>query len=121
MFDFLIPIAHATSLDQIGAGIGGLSSMWGGIAIYMAHPGEQGILVMTGIVISTVLWMIGSAATLVILYASVRIITSGGNDETVRKAWKEMIFYACLGLILAILSETILQYVIDLAGFIAES
>ena len=120
MIKLIIPTAIAASISDAGRGMGGLTTMWSEIQVYMAYAGNSsGILVMTGIVINAVLWMIGSAAILVILYASIRLIASGGNDETVRKAWKEMIFYACLGLVFAILSETILKYVINLVSVIA--
>ncbi|MBT3835074.1 hypothetical protein HOF56_02385 [Candidatus Peribacteria bacterium] len=114
--------AIAVSLSDIGNTNAGIAAMWTGIMTYMAHPGDpDGIGTITGIVIGTVLLMIGSAAVAVILYASIKLITSGGNDETVRKAWKEMIFYAVLGLLFAILSETIMNYVISLVSTISAS
>jgi|GEM_PF-1757392 hypothetical protein len=119
----LIPTkVSAMSVSDIGGSNGGISAMWVGIMTYMAHPGStDGIGVITGIIVNTVLLMIGSAAVAVILFASIKLITSGGNDESVRKAWKEMIFYAVLGLLFAILSETIMNYVISIVSTISAS
>ena len=76
--------------------------------------GAQGLEIITGIVGNFILWTIGPAAILLILYASIRLITSTGNDETVRKVWKEIIFYAILGLILAILADVIINWIYNL-------
>jgi hypothetical protein len=122
LFTGLIPtgIAHATGLADIGGGHA--SPMWTQVCSvlpYCGTSGANGIYIITSIVIQTVLLAIGSAAVLIILYASFRLVTSAGNDETVRKVWKEMIFYAALGLVLAILADPILAYVLNLVGGIA--
>jgi len=118
-------ITSAMGVEDLGGGSTGLSDMWNGINAYLPgvhrQAGAGGVVIITSVVINTVMWAIGSAAVVIILYASIRIITSAGNEETVTKAWKEMILYACLGLIFAILSDVIVNYVINLVSGIAAS
>jgi hypothetical protein len=113
--------ALAFGLADVGAGY--VPGMWAGPCSVLPYCnlGANGVLIMTGIVINAILWAIGSAATLIILYAAIRLVVSGGNEEMVRKAWKEMIFYALLGLIFTILADTIVNYVIGLVSTIAAS
>ena len=116
---FLPETAYAVSVQQVGGGPG-IGAMWSFLAP-LPHTGQNVILVGTSIVINAVLWAIGSAAVVMILYGSIRMITSAGNDEAVRKAWKEIILYACLGLIFAVLSSIIVNFVLDLVIQIASS
>ena len=113
--------AFAIGLDEIGGR--NATGMWRDVCSTLPYCGDgsgaNGVAIITGIVINTVLWAIGSAAVVIILYAAIRLITSAGNDETIRKAWKEMIFYAALGLIFAVLADVIVNYVISLVGGIA--
>ena len=111
--------AHAASIQDVGGGPG-IAGMWSFMSP-LPHIGDNAVLVVTKIVINAVLWAIGSAAVLMILYGALRMITSGGNDESVRKAWKEIILYACLGLIFAVLSSIIVNFVYNLAVGIATS
>ena len=111
--------AHAVSIQDVGSGPG-IAGMWSFMSP-LPHIGDNAIIVVTRIVINAVLWAIGSAAVLMILYGALRMITSGGNDESVRKAWKEIILYACLGLIFAVLSSIIVNFVYNLAVGIATS
>lgn len=106
--------AHAAGLGDVGAGTA--NSIWSQACEMLPYCGQgaQGLEIITGIVSNFILWTIGPAAILLILYASIRLITSAGNDETVRKVWKEMIFYAILGLILAILSNVIINWIYNL-------
>ena len=115
----LLETAQAASIQDIGGGPG-ISQMWGFLSP-LPHVGDNAILVITAIVINTVLWAIGSAAVLMILYGALRMITSGGNDEAVRKAWREIILYACLGLIFAVLSSIIVNFIYNLAVDVATS
>lgn len=115
----LLETASAASVQDVGGGPG-IADMWSFTAP-LPHIGDNVILVATAIVINAVLWAIGSAAVLMILYGALRMITSGGNEESVRKAWKEIILYACLGLIFAVLSSIIVNFVYNLAVGIATS
>ena len=131
LIGLLLPLVVSASIgvEDLGGSTDGVGHMWDSINKYLPDShrgagggaGANGVLIITGIVISTIMWAIGSAAVVVILYAAIRIVTSAGNEETVRKAWKEMILYACLGLIFAILSDVIVNYIINLVGGIAAS
>ena len=102
---------YADGLHQVGAGTA--NSIWSQACEMLPYCGEgaHGLEIITNIVSGFILWTIGPAAILLILYASIRLITSTGNDETIRKVWKEMIFYAILGLILAVLADTIINWI----------
>lgn len=113
-------VAIAAGLADVGAGFA--NPIWADICTMLPYCGQgvQGVQITTNIVSNVIMWTIGPAAMLVILYAAIRIITSGGNDETVRKSMKEIILYALLGLILAILADTIISYIYNLvAGIVS--
>jgi hypothetical protein len=80
--------------------------------------GGTGVIIVTGMITKAVLWTIGAGATVVILYASARIVSSAGNEEVLGKS-KKIIFYATLGILFAILASTIVNYLIALVSGIA--
>ena len=118
MMSLFVPIAHAAGLGAVGNGTA--APIWSAVCSYLPYCGQgtSGVMIMTGIISNVVLWTIGPAAVLIILYASIRLITSAGNDETVRKAMKEIILYALIGLVLAILEDTIINYIFAFIGSI---
>ncbi len=121
LIGLLLPVsASAAGLADVGGGTG---PIWSAACTMLPYcgSGASGLAIMTGIVSNVILWTIGPAAVLIILYASIRIITSGGNDETVRKSMKEIILYAVLGLIFAILADTIINYIYAIVTGIASS
>lgn len=120
-----LTLPHATQafgIQQTGGGPG-IAGMWGKIAgsNTLPHVGDDIFIVSTSIIINAVRLTIGGAAIAVILYAAIRMITSGGNDQTVQDAWKKTIFFACLGLALTILSDEIMNFIINLVSTIAAS
>lgn len=54
----------------------------------------------------------GSIALLFLLIAAVRLISSAGNKEAQERG-KQGIFYAILGLIVTILSYSIVRFILD--------
>ncbi len=119
----------AAGLDAVGGGTA--NPIWAQVCTMLPYcnvggvnplgPGGLGKLsIITAIVSNFILWTIGPAAVIVIIYASIRLITSSGNDETVRKAWKEIILYAVLGLIFALLADTIINFLYALIAGIVE-
>lgn len=113
-------LAIAAGLKEVGGGFA--DPIWADICSMLPYcnQGNRGVQITTGIVSNVILWTIGPAAVLVILYAAIRIVTSGGNDETVRKSMKEIILYALLGLILALLADTIINFIYNLvAGIVS--
>ena len=63
-------------------------------------------------IISILLWVVGIAAVIVIIYAGITFITAAGNPSAIARA-KTMIIYAVIGLVVAILSYAIVNFVIN--------
>ena len=128
LFGLLLPLralaqgsqsaAKATGLKAIGGDY--TAAMWKKACTVLSYceQGNSGILIVTDIVTRAVLWTIGAGAVVVILYASVRIISSAGNEEALSKG-KKVIFYALLGLFFAVTAGVIVNYVFNLVGGIA--
>ena len=62
-------------------------------------------------IISILFWIIGTLAVIVIIYAGIIFITAAGNPGKVAQA-KTMIIYAVIGLAVAILAYTIVNFVV---------
>ncbi len=62
-------------------------------------------------VINLLSYIIGIAAVIVILVAGLQMIISGDNPQTVETA-RNMILYALVGIVVAVLSQTIVVYVL---------
>lgn len=62
-------------------------------------------------IISILFWIIGILAVIVIIYAGIIFITAAGNPGKVAQA-KTMIIYAVIGLAVAILAYTIVNFVV---------
>ena len=106
--------ALAAGLNAVG---GNVAAMWQGACQILPYCGQgaSGVQIITGIIVRTVLWVIAGGAMVVILYAAARMITYAGNDEVLTKS-KKIIFYAALGLLLATLASTILNYIVSVVG-----
>ncbi len=113
----MLPGRADAALESVG---GFAASIWSQACTVLPYCGSggTGVLIVTGIVTEAVLWTIGAGAVVVILYAAVRIVSSGANEEVISKS-KKIIFYACLGILLAILGSTIVNYVFSLVAGIA--
>ena len=59
--------------------------------------------------------LLGSAAFLVFIYGGVLFLTSGGNQERVKKG-KTILIWAILGIVLIFASYAILQYIFTALG-----
>jgi hypothetical protein len=118
----LRPIAHAAGVEDVGGGISSLPAMWDMMTLYLPYRtiGSRGLgpTTVTNIVINTVLGIIGAVAVLVIIFAAIQLATSAGNEEAVTKA-KKIILYAAIGLILAVLANTIVYYLYNCVGDLA--
>lgn len=67
---------------------------------------------MIQVVINTALIVLGMVAVIVIVIGGIRYSTSGGNSTHVKEA-KDTIIYAVVGLVVAIISYSIVNFVID--------
>lgn len=59
-----------------------------------------------------VAWVAGAAAIIVIVYAGIKYITSGGEPEKTRNA-KNAIVYALIGIAIILLSRTIIYFMLN--------
>lgn len=113
----LLPhFALAAGLADIG-GFG--SNAWTSVCAMLPYCGQGagGVQIITGIIVKTVLWAVAGGAMVVILYAAARMISYAGNEEILTKS-KKIIFYAALGLLLATLASTILNYIVSVVSTI---
>lgn len=67
---------------------------------------------MIQIVINTALLVLGMVAVIVIIVGGIRYSTSSGNSTHVKEA-KDTIIYAVVGLVVAVISYSIVNFVID--------
>jgi hypothetical protein len=63
-------------------------------------------------VINTLLYLLGAAAVIVIVIAGILYVTSGGETAGVTRA-KNMLLYAVVGLVIALLAYAIVNFVIS--------
>ena len=63
-------------------------------------------------VINTALYVLGMVAVLMIVIGGIRYTTSGGNSAQTKSA-KDTILYAVIGLVVAILAYTIVNFVLN--------
>ena len=104
--------AAATTID-FNAGIGGVQD-----SNYIGN-GQQNNLTGSGGVITTIinimLFVIGIACVIMIVYGGIRYTISRGEPEAVKSA-KNTILYAIVGLVIAILAYAIVNFVIGGIG-----
>ncbi|MDX2776379.1 pilin [Streptomyces caniscabiei] len=67
---------------------------------------------MIEIVINTALYVLGMVAVLMIVIGGIRYTTSAGNSAQTKSA-KDTILYAVIGLVVAILAYTIVNFVLN--------
>lgn len=65
-----------------------------------------------GTILTVVFVILGALAFLMIVIAGFRMVVSGGNPEKVAEARKQII-YALVGLVIAIMAATIVNFVIS--------
>jgi len=66
-------------------------------------------------IINYFLGMLGLVAVAMLIYAGVLMVTAQGNDEGIDKA-KKIITYAVIGIVVIVLSFTIVQFVTSVLG-----
>lgn len=67
---------------------------------------------MIEIVINTALYILGMVAVLMIVIGGIRYTTSAGNSAQTKSA-KDTILYAVIGLVIAIMAYTIVNFVLN--------
>lgn len=71
--------------------------------------GDQGIFRQ---ITSTILYIVGIIAVIMLIWGGIRYVISGGDSKKVTDA-KNTVLYAIIGLIIAFLSYAIINFVID--------
>ncbi len=103
-FISVVPVTSALALD-VGAGA------CGGNNSAPCKASDDDIAALLGNVISLLLFIAGAAAVLVIVIGGIRYITSDGDPGAASKA-KNTIIFALVGLVIAIMSYSIVNFVI---------
>lgn len=85
----------------------------GGAAPTVAAQGTLGQNVTT--IINYFLGLLGLIAVGFLIYAGILMVTAGGNDEQVTKA-RKIIMYAVIGIVIILLSYTIVTFVSSALG-----
>lgn len=66
-----------------------------------------------GIVVNTMLFIVGVLAVIMIIYSGIRYTTSGGNSNSVTAA-KNTLIYSIVGLVVAIIAYALVNWVLDI-------
>ncbi len=114
----LIPVAHA-DLDDWGSGGAGVSAMWSQIrsSVFTTVAGGDVVTGITRGIVSFVFPLIAASATILIIYAGIRMIISQGKEDGYTEG-KKIIMYALAGLILSLLARSFIQFFVQ--GFLPE-
>jgi hypothetical protein len=100
----LVPVTTSLALDtKTGACTGNDSAP--------CQASGDSIAALLGSVISLLLFIAGAIAVLVIVVGGIRYITSDGDPSAASKA-KNTIIYALVGLVVAVMSYSIVNFVI---------
>ena len=74
--------------------------------------GDDGVFLQ---ITNTILYAVGIIAVIMLIWGGVRYIISGGDQQKVTDA-KNTILYAILGLVVALLSYAIVNFVLNIVG-----
>jgi hypothetical protein len=76
---------------------------------------DENVQDIIGIVVNTLLFLLGAAAVIVIIIGGITYTTSAGNESNVKRA-KDMISYAVIGLVVAFAAYAIVNWVLRAFG-----
>jgi hypothetical protein len=107
----LVPSAHAVRLDTPSTNPA-VNAMWAQICTILPYcsAGAAAPALIGAKILSFVLSLIIIVAICVIIYAGIRIIMTGVDEGGMDDA-KKAIKYALLGIVLAVLGQTIIGYI----------
>jgi hypothetical protein len=74
--------------------------------------GEDALPTLIQNVINVILFIVGSAAVIMIIVGGIRYVTSNGDQANV-KAAKDTILYSVIGLVVAVMAYAIVQFVVS--------
>jgi hypothetical protein len=64
-----------------------------------------------GTVISVLAWIIGVVSVFMVIFGGFRFVTAGGDPNAISSA-RSTIFYALIGMVVAVLAQVIIRYVL---------
>lgn len=107
----LIPSAHAAAIEQLGVMAPGINAMWNDLQTAFPHTGHGsgGFAFVMLMATNIVLQFIAGIAVLMIIYGGIRMISTVADENGHTEA-KKIVQYAVVGLILAMLTDAIVQY-----------
>lgn len=94
--------------DHNNAHVGAKSAQPGGTPNQLGLTGDGIFKEIT----NTLILIVGAVAVLMLIIGGLRYVLSGGNSSNVESA-KNTIFYAIIGIVVAILAYAIVNFVID--------
>ncbi len=111
ILSWLVTPAFAETLDRIGSADGSVAQMWTEIKTLFPHTswGDDAPLLLLFKVASFVAGLIGAVAVAVLVYAGFVLTSSAGDDSKLGEA-KNMAKYAIIGVICAMVAETVVVY-----------
>jgi uncharacterized membrane protein len=102
------PVVAQTAQQQVCAGIGLAGGNCGG-------SGAGQVTKVVDFVINLISLIVGVAATIMIIFAGMKFITSGGDPSKVSSA-KNSVIYALIGLVVVAASQLMVHFIINKAG-----
>ena len=115
---------------QVITGASAAATLWAGRVMAATNPAQEGaetakgdgmptdLVGSAGVftkITNTVLYVVGIISVIMLIWGGLRYILSGGDSKKVTDA-KNTIMYAIIGLIIAILSFAIVNFVINAIG-----
>lgn len=110
-------IIAANTADQVCEGIGGAVGING--CDPTASQQGRSLPELVALIINIFSWVVGAVAVIMLIYAGFRYITGGGDDNSIKSA-KNTILYAVIGLVVVVLSQVIVNFVLNQASTLVE-
>lgn len=102
-FGFTNEVTYASPADQINSGIAATSDDPNATSTNLTSKIPNWINIM--------LFIVGMASVIMIIYGGIRYTVSAGNESSVKTA-KNIILYAIVGLVISILAYALVNFVI---------
>ena len=109
----VLALLGATATNALAQSASFFNNPQGGAAPDAAAQGTLGQNVT--LIINYFLGILGLVAVAFLIYAGILMVTAGGNDEQVGKA-RKVITYAVIGIVIILLSWTIVTFVASALG-----
>jgi hypothetical protein len=106
------PVANVAAADDATYTLDGSKNASKPDDVPTNFEGNQGIIKT---IVNIMLYIIGIACVIMLIYGGIRYATSGGNEKGITSG-KNTIMYAIIGLIIAILAYAIVNFVIGGIG-----